>query len=71
MYISCDACHVPSEEDVLDKKRKRMSIGESVTAKKARLAVDDTDTFVGQKSSTKQPKQVTIYTVYYVLYFFV
>lgn len=45
------------EEDVLGKKRKRMSIGESVTAKKARLAMDDTD-IIEQKWSAKQPKQV-------------
>jgi len=57
-HVSCDMCHVPTEEDVLGKKRKRMSIGESVIAKKARLAMDETD-ITGPKWSTKQPKQVT------------
>ena len=68
LHVSCDTCHVLSEEDVLGRKRKRMSIGESMTEKKPRLEMED-EADIGQAQLTKLSKQVNRFTrrhIYYI-----
>ena len=67
-HVSCDTCHVLSEEDVLGRKRKRMSIGESMTEKKPRLDMEDEEADIGQAQLTKLSKQVNRFTRRHLLY---
>ena len=57
-----------SEEDVLGRKRKRMSIGESVTEKKPRLETEDTEAEIAQAQLTRLSKQVTRFTHRHIYY---